>query len=151
MSEWGKDQGSLSFVSCCSIFVDLGKLIHLNSLLHDKAFLFSTNQRPGNWRQTHRQTFWNTGPGLSLRALDKKINPKLDLGEGVKNKFRGVHVLIKKFREGLEWCSQLKGVHVLLRIFWGVRVLQPSAANLRDPSPLWVFLTPSLIKPKEAI
>ena len=26
----------------------------------------------------------------------------------------------------------------------GVRVLQPSAENLRDPPPLWMFLTPSL-------
>ena len=36
----------------------------------------STNQRPGNWwhtdTQTDRQTFINTGPGLSSRALDKK-------------------------------------------------------------------------------
>ena len=27
----------------------------------------------------------------------------------------------------------------------GVRVLQPSDENLRDPPPLWMFLTPSLI------
>ena len=37
----------------------------------------------------------------------------------------------------------LRGVHVLLRIFSGVRVLRPLAENFRDPS-LWVFLTPSL-------
>ena len=28
----------------------------------------------------------------------------------------------------------------------GVRVLQPSAENLRDPPPPWMFLTPSLSK-----
>ena len=61
-------------------------------------------------------------------------------------KFRGVHVLFQNFRGGLECCSQFKeGVHVRLRIFRGVRVLRPSAANLRDP-PLWVNLTRSLNK-----
>ena len=38
----------------------------------------------------------------------------------------------------------LRGVHVLLRIFRGGRVLRSSAANLRDPPPPLGVLTPSL-------
>ena len=61
------------------IYVELVKLIHihLNGLPHNISLLLSTNQRPGNrWhtdRQTDTHTFRNTGPGLSLRVLDKNL------------------------------------------------------------------------------
>ena len=35
--------------------------------------IFFTHQRPGNRCQTHRQTFRNTGPGLSPRAPNKNV------------------------------------------------------------------------------
>ena len=65
------------------------------------------------------------------------------LGGSTKSKGRSLFSSATLWGEGC--CCQFQaGLHFLLRILRGVRVLRPSAAKLWDPAHLWVFLTASL-------
>ena len=80
MSEGETAQPSLllfAFFSCCSRYVTFVELIHLNDLLDNVAFLFSTNQRPAKifhlltHSLTHKHHFYS--PGFANNAANKTL------------------------------------------------------------------------------